>query len=85
MVFERHTRIKILTEGGYDWGTVSIPYYAENKTQVVRSIKGQTFTPGSGGKAKEPSVLDPQPTEAPKWPVRFRLDRSVYWARWASG
>jgi len=51
MVFERHRRIKILSEAGYDWGTVSIPYYVGKDGQRVRSIKGQTFTPGSGGKA----------------------------------
>ena len=35
VVFERHRRIKILTEAGYDGGTVSIPYYADKKTRVA--------------------------------------------------
>ncbi len=52
VVFDRHTRIKILSEAGYDHGTVSIPYYADRQRgQRVRGVKGQTFTRGSKGKA----------------------------------
>ena len=50
MVFERHTRIKILTEAGYDWGTVSIRYLAENRMQQVRGIKGRTYYAAEGGR-----------------------------------
>ncbi len=52
MVFERHTRIKILTEAGYDWGTVTIPYVAEGRTQRVHGIKGQTYYAAEGGRVE---------------------------------
>ena len=44
LVFKRHTRIKILSEAGYDWGTVTVPYLGEKRAQRLRDIKGQTFT-----------------------------------------
>ena len=43
VVFKRHTRVKILTEAGYDQGTVSIPYYHADRTQRVKRVQGQTF------------------------------------------
>ncbi|MDH5550618.1 MAG: DUF3857 domain-containing protein [Gemmatimonadota bacterium] len=43
MVFERHTRVKILTEAGYEWATVTIPYHAEDRTQRVTDIQGHTY------------------------------------------
>ncbi len=49
MVFERHTRIKILTEAGYDWATVTIPYLAEDRTQRVGDIEGRTYYLAQGG------------------------------------
>ncbi len=42
--YKVHRRIKIVKEAGYDWGTVAISYYAKDRSQVVKSIKGQTFT-----------------------------------------
>ena len=51
IAYERHTRIKILSEGGYDWATVSIPYRAEDGLEKVHGVKGQTFTRGPNGKA----------------------------------
>ncbi len=48
--FKVHTRIKILKEAGYDFGTVTIPYYAKKRTQVVKDIKGQTYTLSDNGK-----------------------------------
>jgi hypothetical protein len=50
LIFERHTRIKILSEAGYEWGTVNIPYLNEDGTQKVRSVRGQTFVMGPNGK-----------------------------------
>lgn len=51
MVFERHTRIKILTEAGYEWGTVTVPFLAlKQYGQQVHSVKAQTFTLGPNGK-----------------------------------
>ena len=53
IVFERHRRIKILSEAAYDdWGTHKIIYRAEDRTQRVRGIKGQTFTTGPDGSVK---------------------------------
>ncbi len=46
MIFERHTRIKILSEAGYDYGTVTIPYYAKGRAQRVKDLKGRTYVPG---------------------------------------
>jgi hypothetical protein len=48
MVFERHTRVKILSEGGYEWGTVTIPYYVEDRSQRVTNIQGQTYWSADG-------------------------------------
>lgn len=49
MVFERHTRIKILTEAGYEWGNVIIHYRAEDRTQRVKDIEGRTYYAVDGG------------------------------------
>lgn len=51
LIFERHTRVKILTAGGYGWGDVSIPYFAEDKTQRVRDVEAQTYHLGPDGRA----------------------------------
>ena len=52
LVFKRHTRIKILSEAGYDWGTVTVPYLGEKRTQRLRDIKGQTFTLDANGEVR---------------------------------
>ncbi|MEP0548139.1 MAG: DUF3857 and transglutaminase domain-containing protein [Rhodothermales bacterium] len=41
--FERHRRVKILSEAGYELGTVSLTYFAEDGLERVSNIKGQTF------------------------------------------
>lgn len=51
VVFERHVRIKILREGGYDWGTITLPFHKDD--QRVRGIKGQTFTVDAEGKVEK--------------------------------
>ncbi|MFX0140520.1 MAG: DUF3857 domain-containing protein, partial [Candidatus Hodarchaeota archaeon] len=43
MVFERYRRVKILKEAGFHFGTVTIPYYAKDGSQHVKSIVGQTY------------------------------------------
>ncbi len=43
LTMDRHVRIKILSEAGFDYGTVALPYYAEARTSGVRSVRGQTF------------------------------------------
>jgi hypothetical protein len=50
MVFERHTRIKILTEAGYEWGNVTISYLAEDRTQRVKDIEGRTYYAAGDGR-----------------------------------
>jgi transglutaminase-like putative cysteine protease len=50
MVFERRTRIKILTEAGYDRATVTIPFFARNRTQRVTGVKGGTYVAAEGGR-----------------------------------
>lgn len=47
--FERHRRVKILSEAGYDWGSFVVTYYAKNRIQRVAEIEGYTFTRGPGG------------------------------------
>ncbi len=51
VVFERHIRIKILREGGYDWGTVSLPFHRDD--QRIRGIRGQTFTLDENGRVEK--------------------------------
>lgn len=45
---ERHTRIKILDEGGYESGTVTVPYYGEDGSQSVDDVEGVTYTQEDG-------------------------------------
>lgn len=52
VVYERHRRIKILAEGGYDWGTVELPYLAEDRMQRVLDIDGHTFTLSEDGEVE---------------------------------
>ncbi len=51
--FERHRRIKLLGEAGYDLATFSLTYYAGRDGQRVRGIKGHTFVPEPGGGARK--------------------------------
>ncbi|MEM1042721.1 MAG: DUF3857 and transglutaminase domain-containing protein [Bacteroidota bacterium] len=50
--FERHRRVKLLAEAGYDLATVSLTYYAGRDGQRVRGVKGQTFVPEEGGRTR---------------------------------
>lgn len=52
VVYRRHRRIKILTEGGYDWGTVELTYRAENRMERIEDIDGQTFTRSEDGEVE---------------------------------
>lgn len=48
--FERHRRIKILSEEAYDdWGTVEITYYDENGTERVDNIEAHTVVLNAEG------------------------------------
>ncbi len=53
MTFERHRRIKILTEGGYDWADVAIGFYAKNKIQWIDDVEGQTISLAADGSVKK--------------------------------
>ncbi len=53
VTFERHRRIKLLGEAGYDLATFSIIYYAGRDGQRVRGIKGHTFVPEGSGRARK--------------------------------
>ncbi len=47
--FERHTRIKVLTESAYDeFGTVDIRYVARDRAERVKDVDGQTFVLENG-------------------------------------
>ena len=76
MVYERHTRIKILTNAGYKWGTVSIPFYAKDNIQKVKNINGQTVNITRDGKVHKHkldknSIFEEEAGEW-KW-IRFTL------------
>lgn len=43
IVHERHIRIKILGEEGYDYATVTIPYYDKRGREEIRKVSGHTF------------------------------------------
>lgn len=44
IIFERHTRIKILKKSGYDAANIVIPYYQQGNTkEQVSNIKGYTY------------------------------------------
>jgi len=45
---ERHMRIKILDEGGYESGEITIPYYAEDGIQHISDVEGATYTLENG-------------------------------------
>jgi hypothetical protein len=47
--FRRHTRIKILSRSGYDWGTHSFLLYSHKKDETAKDIEGVTYSRGAGG------------------------------------
>ncbi len=54
IVFERHTRIKILKKSGYDAANIAVPYYQRNaKRETVSSIKGFTYNLEGGKVSKD--------------------------------
>jgi hypothetical protein len=49
LVYERQTKIKILTKAGLDYAEFSIPYYEEkNKAEVVGDLRGNTYNLENG-------------------------------------
>ncbi len=53
LVFSRHRRIKILSEAGYEWGNMSIAYYAKDKTQWLTEVEGQTISRAANGAVRK--------------------------------
>ena len=46
---ERHTRIKILTKEGYDWGDIEIPFYTKSGSKErISKIKAAVYTLENG-------------------------------------
>lgn len=44
LLFHRHRRIYIVNAAGAErWGNVEIPFYASNRSQQVRNIRGRTY------------------------------------------
>lgn len=51
--FERHTRVKLLSETAYDeYGTVEIPFRSEDDLERVKDIDGHTFILDDNGEVK---------------------------------
>lgn len=68
VVFERHTRIKVLKKSGYDVANISVPYYQRNaKKESVYNIKGFTYNLDGGKMTKDKleskAVFDEQTNE----------------------
>lgn len=49
VIHERHTRIKILTKEGYDWGDVEIPFYQrKGYKETITRLRAATYTLENG-------------------------------------
>ena len=78
LVFERHRRVKLLSEAAYDaWGTVEIPCYADDDVQEVSDIEGQTFVLGPEGEVArhelDDDVIFDEDVDGASRRVRFTL------------
>lgn len=49
LITDVHVRVKVLNEAGYDFGTVTLTYYAKNRSQKISGIKGETYNLASDG------------------------------------
>ena len=52
LIYDRHRRIKILSEAGYEWGTVLIPVHTRDGLQKISAVRGQTFTLDERGRVQ---------------------------------
>ena len=52
VVFNRHRRIKILSQAGYTWGDYAVQYYDKSGVQRVEGIEGQTFVLETDGSVR---------------------------------
>jgi hypothetical protein len=55
---QRHVRVKILTEAGYDHATVEIPFYDGSSDNRVRKIEGATYVLADDGSVIEHELDD---------------------------
>jgi hypothetical protein len=51
IAFRRHRRVKVLSEAGYDAGTVVVRFDTENSERLF-DVRGQTFVPTPGGEPR---------------------------------
>jgi len=51
LVFSRTTRIKILREAGYTWGTNSVTIYSKDNQERIEDIEGATYVMGADSNA----------------------------------
>ncbi|MBI5476954.1 MAG: DUF3857 and transglutaminase domain-containing protein [Ignavibacteriales bacterium] len=58
IIFNRHTRIKILNSAGFDWGTIKLNYYAKEDFESIKDVEGCTFTLDSDGKIIRTALKD---------------------------
>ena len=100
MVFTRHRRIKILSAAGYEWGSHSIDYIAQERHQWVSDIAGQTLKLAANGsvridKLDKAAIFDEEVSEGARR-IRFTLPAlapgavveyryTVHWSQGFSG
>lgn len=54
IIFERHTRIKVLKKSGYDVANIEVPYYQKGTNkELVYNIKGYTYNQEGGKLTKD--------------------------------
>lgn len=51
--YDRHTRIKILTEKGYEWGTHSVDLYKMGSEELIKDIEGTTYWINGNGQVEK--------------------------------
>lgn len=52
VIYDFHERVKIFSEAGYERATIEFAYYAENNTQRVRRLEGQTYIRDANGNVR---------------------------------
>jgi transglutaminase-like putative cysteine protease len=50
IVFKRHSRVKILTAKGYEWGTRTVDVYSKEDMEQISNIEGVTYSLDEKGK-----------------------------------
>jgi hypothetical protein len=58
VTFTRHTRIKILNEAGYDWGTHVISLHTKNSWEKLKKLEGVTYALRPDGTITETELED---------------------------